>query len=69
MSLKKVMISQAHQCLGERLGIIFHPGILAFTFETQKLTRIEYIAIRGAQKTPNFGMNEHPSYSHSFLVY
>jgi hypothetical protein len=39
------MISQAHQCLGEILCIQFSPGILAFTLETQKLTRIEFIAI------------------------
>ena len=39
------MISQAHRYLGESLGIIFSPGILAFTLETQKLTRIGYIAI------------------------
>jgi hypothetical protein len=39
------MISQAHRCMVESLGIYFSPGILAFTLETQKLTRIEYIAI------------------------
>jgi hypothetical protein len=44
-SLKNVMISQAHQCLGEILGIDFSPGILAFLLETKKLNRIEYIAI------------------------
>ena len=43
------MISQAHRCLGESLGIHFSPGILAFTLETQKLTRIEYIAIFEAE--------------------
>ena len=37
---KKVMISQAHRCLGESLGIHFSPGILAFTLEAQKFTRI-----------------------------
>ena len=43
------MISQAHRYLGESLGIHFSPGILAFTLETQKLTRIEYIAIFEAE--------------------
>ena len=49
MSLKEVMISQAHRCLGESLGIHFSPCILAFTLETQKLTRIEYLAIFEAE--------------------
>jgi hypothetical protein len=48
-SLKKVMISQGHRCLGESLGIHFSPGILAFTLDTQKLTRIEYIFIFQAE--------------------
>jgi hypothetical protein len=43
------MISQAHQCLGESSGINFYPRILAFTLETQKFTRIEYIAIFEAE--------------------
>ena len=45
----KILISQAHRCLGESLGIHFSPVILAFTLETQKLTRIEYIAIFEAE--------------------
>jgi hypothetical protein len=48
MSLKEVMISQAHRCLGESLGIHFS-GILSFTLERQKFTRIEYIAIFDAE--------------------
>ena len=44
-----VMISQAHQCLGESLVIHFSPGILAFTLETQKFTRIQYMAIFEAE--------------------
>jgi hypothetical protein len=43
------MISQAHRCLGESLGVLFSVGILAFTLETQRLTRIEYIAIFEAE--------------------
>jgi hypothetical protein len=43
------MISHAHQCLGESLGINFSTGILAFTLETQKLTKLEYIAIFEAE--------------------
>ena len=45
MSLEKVMISQAHQCMGESLGIHFSPIVLALTLEIRKLTRIEYIGI------------------------
>ena len=45
MSLKKGMISQAHRCMGESLGIHFSPIVLAFTLEIRKLTRIEYIGI------------------------
>ena len=45
MSFEEVVISQAHQCFGESLGIHFSPSILAFTLEIKKLTRIEFIAI------------------------
>ena len=44
MSLKKVVISKAHWCLGESLGIYFSPLILAFSLEIKKLTIIEFIA-------------------------
>ena len=43
------MISQAHRCLGESFAIHFSPGTLAFTLETQQLTRIEYITIFEAE--------------------
>ena len=45
MSFRKVMISQAHQCLGESLGIHFSPSILASTLEIKKSTKVELIAI------------------------
>ena len=45
MCVKKVVISQAHRCLGESLGIHFSPSILASTLEIKKSTKVEFIAI------------------------
>ena len=39
------MISQAHRCLGDTLGIHFSPSILASTLKIKKLTRNDFIAI------------------------
>ena len=45
MCVKKVVISQAHQFLGESLCIHFSHSILASTLEIKTLTRNEFIAI------------------------